>query len=341
MPMYSLLFVVGCLTQISQDPKTAYESAMAVVEHQERLIKCWRLDYKTAAKSINLGSKSQPGSQESSFGEVRSGNRYRSKRATKTADGKSGVNDMMENGFDGKQYRQYTPQENHGSLNSKNGVDHSYLMSVYGSQQTLSGILQSGKAQVNCRWANLEGRSTLECVIPEANGLVRSLYLDPEQGWQPRRIVLDQTIPAGAYADGRRKEVTVINAKEFLQRDGVFLPSVVEIIRDAIFEADRRVRIQESRIQVSSVAVNPVIPDAEFTIEFPNGTAVHDRDRDVVYIQGKPGTEKSAGSRNRVTPPVSPSGTRWVWWADWRAWTGFAAVAGIALGALHWKESRS
>ena len=339
--MHSILMVLACFSQPSLDLKVASETAVAVIEHQENLIKSWRIEYTTAIKSMSLGRDGQFGWQKSSYQEVRSGNRNRSKLRVETNGGKTGVSHTTENAFDGTKYRQFAPEENRGSVNSQSGVDFSYLAYIYGSTQPLSSALRSGALKMDCRWVNFGGGFLLECVLPEVNGAVRSLCLDPEHSWQPRRIVVDQTIPAGTYLDGRQKEIMVFDIKEFIKRESVDLPSIVEMTFDAIHEGDRRVRIQESRIQISSLEVNPVIPDSEFIIEFPEGATVVDRDRDVIYIQGQPNSERQLGSRSPTARPISPNGLLWVWWADWRVWMGFATLVGITLAVLYWKNHES
>lgn len=339
--MYVILMATLSFSGHMNDPQLSAESAIAVIEHQEERIQSWKLEYTSAVRSAKLGSAGKLGEQVASYREVRSGNRYRSMLDLSSNAGRSGPSDLSANSFDGAEYRSHNLTEDRGVISSAGGTDYSYRNYVYMAQRPLSEILKSA-AKSEAAWASLNGHRVLRLQTPEAHGAVRTLDLDPTEGWQPRRIVLDQPVPEGAYPDGRKKEIMVMHARAFLHRDEVVIPSDVEILIDVVSPAGRATRNYERNIHLKSVEVNPTIPDSEFTIQFPDGTQVSDKDRDVIYIQGQPGSERPRGARK---PPAGPmlqaSGAAWNWWADPRIWLGMTAFLLAAVGAVVWRQRRA
>lgn len=340
--MLHVLFVAMCAVQPPAELDQAIGSAIAVIEHQERLIRSWRLKYASTARAASLGTDGVLGEQRASFWESRSGTRYRSKLDLGANTGSSGPSDLDENSFDGSSHRTYNATAGRGSISSSDGVDYSYRNYVYMAQRPLSEMIVSAIGGQKAAWESLNGRRLLRLQLPEAHGGVRTFHLDPSEGWQPRRIVLDQPIPEGAYPDGRKREVLVMQARSFLRRDGVVIPSDVEITVNAISQSDQPTRIHERHILLKSLEVNPDIPDSEFTIQFPDGTQVSDKDRQVVFTQGKPDSERPLNVRSpTLDKAVMASGTLWIWWADPRVWLGMTAVLLAAMGVVVWRQRRA
>jgi hypothetical protein len=170
------------------------------------------------------------------------------------------------------------------------------------------------------------------------------MLLDPERSWQPHRIKIDQEVPPGTYSDGRKKEMQVIEIKKVIEQNGITVPSQVAITMDAVSATGQKARLQERELVVSAVEINPRILDSEFTIVFPQGTRVYDVDRDVVFFEGQPGSERSVNTRPADAPGQSvmaSSGANWFWWADSRIWIGLCVMIGVAIGFGHLKRGRA
>jgi hypothetical protein len=104
-----------------------------------------------------------------------------------------------------------------------------------------------------------------------------------------------------------------------------------------------RSRVNERRLSLVAAHPNPELPDSTFTIAFPKGTEVYDRDRDVLYVEGVVGTERSVNARSTDSGGLSVlavPGAQGNWWADFRLWVPLAAVVIAALAGIVTRQRR-
>ncbi|MBX3444683.1 MAG: hypothetical protein KF774_19950 [Planctomyces sp.] len=334
------LLGLACCLADPQSPADALEVAIATVEQQEREIRSWRLEYKTTARTRSLGLDGKMGGQRSEFVELRSGDMYRSSMKTQSDAETKGADDVVENAFDGTGSSQFHPEAGRGGIKSARGHDPAFLSLVYTTDRPLSEMLKRAAESDSARWVESRGRALLECRVDERNGLWRIYQLDPRQGWQPVRVVLDHPPLAGPSGEPSR-EVLTVDVLEFFQRDAVFVPKMAHRVIDR-FEGQRAgVRDYEMQVVASSLELNPQVAASDFRIAFPEGTEVFDKDRRVLFTVGPNGEELSVRHvpASGAKGPVQAGGL-WIWWADSRIWLAVSlAVCGLMAGIV-WRQRR-
>jgi hypothetical protein len=251
-----------------------------------------------------------------------------------TDDGRSAQTSRQESSFNGEVHRRFKPDETWGRTGSEPISEVNYLHYVYGLTRPLTDHLRDVADRGRVAWDSIDGHQVLRCELDRADVGVQTLYLDPAQQWQPRRAKLDTPVPRGTFPDGRVREIGICETLEFKREDGVVLPGKVRLRVIGVTPQGREFVHAENNFTLTKLEVNPVIGDAEFTIDFPEGTRVSDYDRRVRYIVGVPGSEKPM--RPASTPAAlsglpTAEGTAWYWWADARIWLGVAAASAACL----------
>jgi len=339
----ALLFVA-----FSADADVALQTASAAAERQEQAVSAWRVVYSVSVTGNSSRTPGATGRQQSIFQELRKGDLYRTTRTTETevSKGLPSLKDELENAFDGSEFRSYSAKENAGGLSTESGVDHSFTGYLYGvgiggnGVMTLVQLLHQARTRGSAEWVQIKGDRLLKCVYDKGPTYENSLYLDPAHSWQPERRVADMDLPPGSFPDGRKHQTLVWTASAYVEKDGVTLPSNIRFTDEYVTATGQTVRESERKLVVRSLEINPAVDDAAFRIVFPEGTRVKDRDREVVYIQGKPGSERShpAVSPEDLRPALSMTGEQRTLWSDFRIWLGLSALFLIAIAFASWRQ---
>jgi hypothetical protein len=329
-----------------QGTKDALRVAIARVEHQQKSIVSWRIRYTNHVSGRPGGTPGATGIQTNTFEELRKEPLFRTRMLVdiERGDKLESVKAEHEDGFDGMEYRAYTPERNSGGFSTKDGVNHSFIGLLYGVDTNLGDLLQKVEDEGFAEWTTIEGRKVLKCVWFKSEKAEYAIYLDPQHAWQPVRKMMEQEVLPGVVTDGHTKEWLAFDVKAYIERDGVTVPSEIRFTTDYLGGNGQRFRKSERRVVVSSLEINPKVKDSDFRIEFPEGTRVRDMDREVIYIQGKPGSEKPVNSRppeSSPKPMIAATGAQRFWWSDSRMWLGITGLLAMLTAIAYWRQKRA
>jgi len=342
MPFFALFLALNAPEVVANEPRQALEIAIAVLEHQEGLMAAWNLEYRHETNSGGQGNA--PGDGGSTYRELRNGARYRTSYAGAVNSGQGvAVENRYEQSFDGRQVRRLDPS-GQATISSAPGHDVTYFEWVYLSKKPLSAVLRSIPPDGDVAWDTLDGRRVLRCGIPDPphplQQVIHTYWLDPDESWQPRQVAEHNFFGPTTYPDGRKESIVTNSIRKYLRKEGVILPADTERTIELVSRTGQRGLELRARFTLTKLALNPPLDDESFTLPFAKGTQVVDVDRQVVYIEGEPGSETPVQAMQGAGPAPAANGGQWMWWGDRWVWWTLAAVFFLALGWLNWRQRK-
>lgn len=341
---FVVLFLCVLLSAPADDAAEGFATARVVIEQQEASVRSFDVEYSIAIELRDLGAAAtiKPMLQQQSFHEQRRGDRYRRHfdLVVNAHASKEVQHDLQ--AFDGGIYQWFAESEKAGGFSSKGAEPTCVTQTIYFSSGGLDDLLSQHREDAETQWEMIAGEKLLVVRWEENDGLTRrAYYLNPTAAFQPRRYTLESEYPEGSFPDGRKGSKYVGEVLEYLRQDAVVWPKVVRLVRVEVDAHGREFRTFDKLTRIESLRINPELDDAVFKIDFPHGTTVTDKDRGVVFIAGKRGSEQPlSGATMPAMPAVTADGLAYELWADWRVWV---AASGICAGLLFWlkgKETR-
>ena len=208
-----------------------------------------------------------------------------------------------------------------------------YVSGAYLFTEGLLGWLKAHKSGLSCVSESVGGVEHLKCVWVEERSHIH-VWLNPQKRFQLAQLEVFSRYQPGVYADTRKQGTYRVVVSDYWESDRATLPSKVRTTYEVEWPDGRREIFGDKTLVVSSVTANKVFAPEDFSVNFPNGFAVTDVDRQVYYVQGDPKSERRLGQPVDSTP-VGPDGVRVgrsSWVGSW-LWVvgglGLVAVAGV------------
>jgi len=332
-----LCFVAIFLADDPDDAQTAYQTALTVLEHQEQLIETFRAEL-SSDFIYRLERRGPLKRQPHQIVETRKGPKFRVDDECVMDPARSKDPRIDQRAFNGVKQTTFEPLKKRGAVKSSDIYDPAeYWNAAYGQAKPLGQQLRERASEIRQQWVTDNGRRLLEVRWPRPDAFAEvRVWLDPEQRWQPREVCYGHNLPPTAYADGRTREVIRSQMLAYFREGDIVLPSEMLRTIDATYPDGQVVRFQECRTRVHSIHLNEDVSDDVFEIQFPIGTIVYDKDREVIYTAGKSGSEKRVMARSTSSTAATP-GPAWTWWGDWRLWVGLSIACGAAFLWFRWR----
>lgn len=327
--------LVALLSFESSSGDESLVAARAVIDHQETKIETFDAEYEIdiLARSSLAADTGKSVRQFQRFREQRQGAKFRSNREITINIAESTQPDKMLQTYDGEKFYGYDEANLAGGIFSEGTEPTCLTQTLYLSTIGLGEMLRRNADVAETQWMETAGGRLLSVSWEEAEGATRrTLLLDPKAAYQPQRYTLENEYPVGYYPDGRKRGTLTGVVKEFHRHEDVYLPSVVELTHDEVDAQDRTMRTLTKLVRVKWRALNLELDESLFSLEFPKGTTVIDKDRQVKYIVGKPGSEEPLQSAKPVEAVAATAGPAYEVYADWRFW---AAMSALFLGLLY------
>lgn len=317
----------------SSDAEADLAVALTALEYQADATKGWIIEFTKTVKSRVQAD--QPFEEQTMHHlERRLGDKYRIEQKV--------LNDPKmrfheERTFDGERMMQFMPLQKNGGISSSDIQPSAFGPAMYVDLQPFPGVLKEWEPLRGPEWVVRDGRRLLSLKLYSQKYLTENeILLDPKHSWQPAEftsVSFDQR--GGAKETSNRREARYV-IQSYHQEGEICIPTKMVHSTERVQPNGARYRSTEGLVEVRSIKVNPDLSEETFRIEYPEGTQVFDKDRQVIFVAGQPGSEKPV----RATAPpdpvaVPPNPAAGPWWSDYRPWIALSVV--FIAGALWWR----